>query len=122
MSAAMPMPVSAMLMRTRFVPVAMHSKAIRPPSELYFTAFDSRFIKHCSNRWRSANTDIASILARSKSNEIARCAAKGAMRAIVSSANSPKCTGSTEIDSPPVSIRDMSSTSLIILSKCLPAS
>ena len=94
---------------------------IRPSRRLYLMALDSRFSSTCLSRRRSARTkQLAVCWSDSMSISIPRAAASGRIRPIDSLINSAMCTASGDSSSRSDSMPAMSSTSLIMASRCLP--
>ncbi len=119
-SGVRPAPVSWIAMRIRPSSPALHSTITAPCSRLYFTAFESRFSSTCFRRVRSALTLSGVSIGNSK--RMPRCADAVRVSAWHSSSTSCSSTGSRLIDSLPDSICARFRTSLISVSKWLPAS
>ncbi|OEZ59967.1 hypothetical protein DUGA6_36070 [Duganella sp. HH105] len=119
-SARMPMPVSCTAKAMRPSPSARAASVIWPPL-VNLSAFDSRFLRICSRRWRSLVMWAARPSAICTWKASFFCCASGsnsmAMPSITWRGDS--CSGTSS--SLPASTLEMSRMSLIRLSKSLPA-
>ena len=117
----MPLSRTMKLRRTKCGLVCASSStcsAIMPPSGVYFTAFDSRFSRICRTRsWSAANRRWHTFTASSVSS-CSFAVVCGRMMVSTSRSRSSRLQHSSCSSMAPLSIFDMSSTSLIRLSRC----
>ena len=118
--AVMPSPLSVTTISTVSLARARLATWMRPASLLYLTAFDSRLVRICLTRVASPSTDAApspsSVLIVMRRRIASDCTIGS-----VAASNSCRLSRSSFSFRLPDSMRERSSTSLIISSRCQPA-